>query len=88
MKEIDVSDSGAKPREFVWGPILDEDACTDCKVCLEFCQQGVYEVIDDHVRVVAKGSCIAGCSHCAGMCEAGALTFPTLDELRASRQKA
>ena len=72
---------------FQWGPTLDAGACTDCKVCLEFCQQGVYGLVADHVRVVARSSCIEGCSHCAGMCDAGALTFPTLDELRAAKQK-
>ena len=74
--------------EFVWGPTLDEAACTDCGVCLESCQQGVYGMVEDHVRVVAKGSCMEGCSHCAGMCEAHALTFPTLDELRAAKRQA
>lgn len=72
---------------FQWGPSLDEAACTDCRVCLEFCQQGVYGMVDEHVRVVAKASCIEGCSHCASMCEAGALAFPTLDELRAAARK-
>jgi NAD-dependent dihydropyrimidine dehydrogenase PreA subunit len=74
-------------QEFVWGPTLDQAVCTDCKVCLEFCRQGVYGMIDDHVRVVAKDSCMEGCSHCAGMCEVAALTFPTLDELRAAKQQ-
>jgi len=49
-----VNASTARPEAFVWGPTIDEAACTDCKVCLEFCQQGVYAMIDDHVRVVAK----------------------------------
>lgn len=71
---------------FVWGPTIDEAACTDCRVCLEFCTFGVYALVDDRVRVVAKASCMEGCSQCAGMCEAGALTFPTLDELRAARR--
>ncbi len=73
---------------FVWGPTIDEAACTDCRACLEFCQQGVYAMVDEHVRVDAKASCIEGCSHCAGLCEAGALTFPTLDEHRAAKGKA
>jgi len=72
---------------FRWGPTLDERACTDCRVCLEFCRQGVYGLVDDHVRVVAKDSCMEGCSHCASMCEAEALTFPTLGELRAAKRK-
>jgi len=82
-----VSATDTSPQEFVWGPTIDEAACTDCKVCLEFCQQGVYAMLDEHVRVVAKDSCMEGCSQCASMCEAGALTFPTLDELRAAKRK-
>jgi Pyruvate/2-oxoacid:ferredoxin oxidoreductase delta subunit len=82
-----VSATKAGPEAFVWGPTLDEAACTDCRVCLDFCQQGVYAMVDDHVNVVAKASCMEGCSHCAGMCEAGSLTFPTLDELRAAKRK-
>jgi NAD-dependent dihydropyrimidine dehydrogenase PreA subunit len=72
---------------FQWGPTLDAAACTDCRVCLEFCQQGVYGMVGEHVRVVGKDSCVDGCSHCASMCEAGALTFPTLDELRAAKRQ-
>lgn len=71
---------------FVWGPTIDRAACTDCKACLEFCQQGVYGMIGDHVHVIAKGSCMEGCSHCATLCAAGALAFPTLDELRAAKR--
>jgi NAD-dependent dihydropyrimidine dehydrogenase PreA subunit len=74
-----------EPVEFEWGPTLDADLCTDCRTCLEFCQNGVYALIDDHVRVVAKTACMEGCSHCATMCESGALSFPTLEELRAAR---
>jgi hypothetical protein len=82
-----MSATDTEPQEFVWGPTLDVAACTDCRVCLDFCQFGAYGMVDDHVRVVAKASCMEGCSHCASMCEAGALTFPTLDELRASKHK-
>jgi len=82
-----MSTADMTPQEFVWGPTIDAAACADCKVCLEFCQRGVYAMVDKHVRVVAKDSCMEGCSHCASMCEAGALTFPTLDELRAARRK-
>jgi NAD-dependent dihydropyrimidine dehydrogenase PreA subunit len=82
-----MSATETSPQGFVWGPTIDEGSCTDCGVCLEFCQQGVYAMVADRVRVVAKASCVEGCSHCAGMCEAGALTFPTLDELRAAKRK-
>ena len=76
------------PREqFEWGPTIDAAACTDCGACIDFCQNGVYERVEGHVTVVHRSSCMAGCSHCATLCEPGALTFPSLDELRASRKK-
>lgn len=73
--------------EFVWGPTIAAAACTDCGTCIDFCQQGVYEWVDGHVRVARRDACMPGCSHCAALCEAAALTFPTLEELRASRRK-
>jgi len=76
------------PREqFEWGPTIDAAACTDCGACLDFCQNGVYERVEGHVVVAHRASCIAGCSHCATLCEPDALAFPSLDELRASRKK-
>jgi NAD-dependent dihydropyrimidine dehydrogenase PreA subunit len=77
----------AGSQEFVWGPTIDTTACTDCGACFDFCQNGVYERVDGRVTVSHKGSCMAGCSHCATLCEPGALTFPSLDELRASRKR-
>jgi len=81
------SSSDTTERPFQWGPTIAEAVCDGCRACLEFCQNGVYAVVEDRVRVVQRASCIPGCSHCATLCEAGALTFPSLDELRASRRK-
>ena len=73
---------------FEWGPTIDESACCDgCRVCLDFCQNGVYDWVDGRVRVVQRTACVPGCSHCSTLCGAGALRFPSLDELRASRRK-
>jgi len=82
-----MSTADMTPREFVWGPTINRPACTDCGACLDFCQNGVYEWVDGHVMVAHRASCIAGCSHCTTLCEAGALAFPTIDELRAARRK-
>ncbi len=74
---------------FEWGPTLDESVCREsCTICIDFCRNGVYGRVDGRVRVVQRGACMEGCSHCATLCEAGALTFPSLDELRASRRTA
>ena len=83
-----MSMTDAGPQEFVWGPTIDDAACTDCGACIDFCQNGVYEWVDGHVVVAHRGSCMAGCSHCSTLCAADALEFPSLDELRASRQRS
>jgi NAD-dependent dihydropyrimidine dehydrogenase PreA subunit len=72
------------PREEIdWGPTIDEAACRDgCRVCLDFCKQGVYGLADGRVLVAERTSCVVGCSHCASICEAGAIAFPSLEDLR------
>ena len=68
------------PREKIdWGPTIDQATCRDgCRVCLDFWQQGVYDWVDDRVRVGQRTACVVGCSHCATLCEAGAISFPSL----------
>jgi NAD-dependent dihydropyrimidine dehydrogenase PreA subunit len=72
------------PREDIdWGPTIDEAACRDgCRVCLDFCKQGVYGLVDGRVLVAERTSCVVGCSHCASLCDAGAIAFPSLEDLR------
>lgn len=80
--------AAADPASFEWGPTIDDDACmAGCTTCLDFCQNGVYALVDGHVSVVRRAACVAGCSHCATLCEAGALSFPSLADLRASRRR-
>ncbi len=82
---MSAADTGS--QEFVWGPTINRELCTDCGACIDFCQNSVYERVDGHVVVAQRSSCVAGCSHCATLCEPGALDFPSLKELRASRRK-
>lgn len=78
----------ASPEGFEWGPTIDDAACRDgCRACLDFCQNGVYSWVEGRVRVVQRTACVVGCSHCATLCEVGALSFPSLEELRASRAR-
>lgn len=72
------------PREEIdWGPTIDEAACREgCRVCLDFCKQGVYGLVDGRVLVTERTSCVVGCAHCASLCEAGAIAFPSLADLR------
>ncbi len=72
----------------VWGPTIESELCDGCRTCLEFCQQGVYGFSGDRVEVVHQDACIAGCSHCAGLCEKGAISFPSLEDYRRMRAQA
>jgi NAD-dependent dihydropyrimidine dehydrogenase PreA subunit len=78
------------PREQIdWGPTIDETACRDgCRVCLDFCQNGVYDWVDSRVRVMQRTACVVGCSHCATLCEAQAITFPSIEDLRKAHPRS
>ncbi len=69
-----------------WGPAVDAAACTGCGTCIDFCHSDVYAWDDGKVIVAHKTSCVAGCSHCATLCEVEAISFPTLEDLKRARR--
>jgi NAD-dependent dihydropyrimidine dehydrogenase PreA subunit len=69
-----------------WGPTLDADACSGCGTCIEFCHNDVYAWSADKVVVAHKTHCVTGCSHCATLCAEGALTFPTVADIKRARR--
>ena len=74
---------GNIPRKDIqWFPTIDEEKCTGCGVCVEFCHQGVFSADGEGTEVVRPYSCIVGCTGCAGQCPVGAISVPTLPELR------
>ncbi len=75
--------------EIDWGPTIDARLCTGCGTCIDFCHNDVYRWSDDESTVVVahKTDCVPGCSHCATLCDAKAISFPTLEEIKRARRR-
>jgi len=79
------------PREMIpWYPTIDEELCTNCGTCVDFCTHGVYSLEGIRTIVSVPNNCVVGCSGCESHCTPGAIRFPemhqfvqTLRELRA-----
>ncbi|MDZ7740853.1 MAG: ferredoxin family protein [Bacteroidota bacterium] len=70
------------PREKIpWFPVIDEDKCTNCGSCLEFCDNDVFEQGETVMQVPNPYNCVVGCSTCQKFCDFDAITFPSKDEL-------
>jgi len=66
-----------------WFPTVNEEKCTGCNVCLDFCINNVYEFRTAEpggkkgkVYVVNPEGCIRRCVACMKLCPTKAITFP------------
>ncbi|MFW6389991.1 MAG: 4Fe-4S dicluster domain-containing protein [Halanaerobiales bacterium] len=73
------------PREEIpWYPEVDEEKCTGCKTCVEFCSHDTYKWNEKKEKpvVVNPYNCIVGCSSCRNQCPVEAIEFPPLSILK------
>lgn len=82
------------PREKIpWFPTVNAEKCNGCRVCFEFCQQGVYTWDEEKnvAQVTNPFHCVVGCSHCTTLCPPQAISFPSeevlMENLRELREK-
>jgi NAD-dependent dihydropyrimidine dehydrogenase PreA subunit len=87
---VNSAERSVRSIDIEWGPTIDAEGCTGCGTCIDFCKNDVYRWSDDESKVVVghKTHCVTGCSHCATLCEAQAIAFPTLEELKRARRGA
>jgi NAD-dependent dihydropyrimidine dehydrogenase PreA subunit len=82
-EKLDASYKGIPREEIPWFPTVNEDKCTGCSSCVEFCIHGVFK-FDGKSHVVKPYNCVVGNTSCRSFCPEKAITFPTYAELKAA----
>ena len=59
-----------------WFPTVDRKKCIGCELCFVTCGRGVFEMRDERSFVLNPFNCMVGCTTCANLCPAQAITFP------------
>jgi len=75
----DLKDFLGIPRKLIpWFPIIDDELCSDCGLCVKACKHGTYAYRDDSDKVVVANPyhCEVYCESCRFQCPVGAISFP------------
>ena len=59
-----------------WFPTVNHTKCIGCELCFVTCGRGVYDVHDHKAWPERQYDCMVGCTTCANICPAEAITFP------------
>jgi len=72
---------GIRREDIQWFPTIDSAKCDACGSCVKFCKRGVYTFADGP-HVTNPYRCVVSCTGCQKVCDAGAISFPSLADLR------
>ncbi|MGC8617920.1 MAG: 4Fe-4S dicluster domain-containing protein [Thermoplasmata archaeon] len=69
---------GVKREEISWYPMIDQQLCTGCGLCILTCGNSVFRWNDKENRplVSAEQNCVLGCTTCGKVCPEKAISFP------------
>ncbi len=54
-------------------PVIVEDECSACGICVDACSEGVLDIVDDAAVVMSEDDCSA-CATCMEECPMGAIS--------------
>jgi CDP-4-dehydro-6-deoxyglucose reductase len=75
--------NGVPREEINWNPIIDEDLCIGCGICVLNCGAKVYtfDKVKQKPIVSAPLKCKVGCVTCQNTCPGFAISFPSISYL-------
>lgn len=74
---------GVPRREIPWYPTLNEDLCSGCQSCVDFCASGVFRFDETLGRAVVAQpyNCVVYCTGCVNTCPSEAISFPKKEDV-------
>jgi NAD-dependent dihydropyrimidine dehydrogenase PreA subunit len=78
------------PREKIpWFPTINYDACIHDQECVNFCKNNVFDWNEALAvpEVARPYNCVVGCDACARICPSQAISFPPLEEFKATLRR-
>lgn len=80
---------GINRESIDWHPVIDEEKCVGCGMCVTTCGRGVYKYDFDKKKSKVENPyhCLVACQTCANLCPKGAISF-VKEGNKTTREKA
>lgn len=75
---------GLDRREIEWYPIIDENKCIGCGMCVTSCGRNVFSFDSERNKAIVANpyNCMVGCTTCSVYCLQDAISFPDKEYVR------
>ncbi len=89
MREKKPKFHGVDRDKIDWHPMMNEEKCSGCGLCVTTCGRGVYKFDYDSkkAKIVNPNSCMVACQTCSNLCPTKAIFFAKGDKTREKVQK-